>query len=170
MAAFADSVMLACVGSRDLAGRIADLPKPVLDHFQPAAAIDRKWSRAKSPDTPIWTTPVTGGLVTVAEPSPDRCEVTGMKLPVEDTFRMVIDAAQIAHPDFKSVPIKPGYNPIVYQLERVQDGVRYTVHLEGSEPGGLGHPDRMLAGHAFRFSLLWAVVVRQPETAKPMFR
>jgi len=170
MIAFAESVTLACLTSRAQGGQIADLPKPILDHFQPAAAIDRKWSRAKTPDTPVWTTPVMGGLVTITEISPDRCEVTGMQLPVEDSFHMVINGAQAGYPDFKSVPIKPGYNPVVYQLERVQDGVRYTIHLEGSEPGGLGNPGRMLMGHAFRFSLLTAVVVRQPEAAKPVFR
>jgi hypothetical protein len=168
--AFVDSVVLGCVASRDDTGRIADLQKDLLDHFQPAAAIDRKWSHVKDAATPVWTTPVMGGLITIAEPSPDRCEVTGMQLPVDETFKLVMVGAKAIHPDFVDQPIKPGYDPIAYQLERTFNGMRYIVHLEGSEPGGLGHPDRMLAGHAFRFSLLMAVVIRQPESAKPPYR
>ncbi len=93
-----------------------------------------------------------------------------MQLPVEDTFQIVLKAARVVYPDFTDVPIKPGYNPIVHQLERTQDGVRYVLHLEGSEPGGLGNPGRMLSGHAFRFSLLSAFVIRQPVSDKPPFR
>ncbi len=60
-------------------------------------------------------------------------------------------------PDFKPVPVKPGYDPIVYQLESVSGGVRYIVHMEGAEPG--------TPLHALRFSLLYAYVLRGPASA-----
>ena len=89
---------------------------------------------------------------------------------MDPTFQVVLLANAKDPNPMTLVPVKAGYNPIAYQLERVTDGQRYIVHLEGAEPGGPGHPLAMAQGHAFRFSLLHAWGVRQPADAKPMFR
>ena len=98
----------------------------------------------------MWVTSKLGSNMTITEPSPKRCEILAMQLPVDRTFQTVVFALSKALPGFKPVHVEPGYNPIVYQLEMISNGARYVVHMEGAEPG--------LPLHALRFSLLYAWV------------
>ncbi|HTX51128.1 MAG TPA: hypothetical protein VME40_17275, partial [Caulobacteraceae bacterium] len=103
---------------------------------------------------PVWITSKLGYLMNITEPSPKRCEVHAIQLPVDRTFQAVVFALSKVLPDLKPVHVEPGYSPIVYQLEMVSDGARYVVHMEGAEPG--------VPGHALRFSLLYAWVQQEP--------
>lgn len=82
-----------------------------------------------------------------------------MQLPVDATFQPVLYAMRKAFPEFKPTPVQPGYNPIAYQLERVDKGDRYILRMEGAEPGA--------PGHTLRFSLLYGWVARQPVEGQP---
>jgi hypothetical protein len=152
--AFGNAVM-DCLQSRMGNRMIKDLGNDAAIKVLPATAADKRWAPSKIPSTaPVWITAKLGYDMNITEPSPDRCEVLAMELPVDRTFRAVAYALTTTFPDFKSVPVKPGYNPIVYQFESSDDAARYIVHMEGAEPG--------LPGHAFRFSLLFAYVQREP--------
>ena len=166
---FARAVILQCAYSHARGVGIADLPESARQGFHRADADERKRMApfARDPNVPVWTSDSLGSHLNLAELSADRCLVVASGLPVEPTFRSVMAAAQTVRPDWRAVPIKGGYNPIAYQLERNEGGKRYVIHLEGSEPGGLGHMDRMLAGHAMSVTLLIADVIVQPAAAKP---
>ena len=157
-----------CLYSLERGGGIADLPAEAQRELRPALPQER--FLYPDPKVKVWATDKFSSHVLAAERNENRCEVVADQLPVEATFKGVMGALHQADRGFIDYKIEPGYNPIVYQLEKTEGGFRYIVHLEGSEPGGLGHPDRMLAGHAFRFSLLNAFVIKQPESAKPPFR
>ena len=163
---FAGAHLGGCLASREAHGGVADLPASARAHFQPAAPGDRAFSLAKSAATPVWITPASGGRLTVDEPTPERCEVLAIDLPVEATFQLALAVARQTQPDFADVPAPKGYNPIAYQLERTVGAETYVIRVEGSEPGELAHPGRMLAGHAFRFSLLRGYVERRAATAR----
>jgi hypothetical protein len=148
-----------CLQSRLSSQTIADLADGAAIRVRAAPTQDR-WLAGPhtSVDTPVWITDELGGLMTIIERSPERCEITAIQLPVERTFRTVIYALQQTRPDFAPVHVEPGYNPIVYQLESVGGGVRYIIHMEGAEPGE--------PGHALRFSLINAWVERQAADAQ----
>jgi hypothetical protein len=155
--------MLDCLRTRMAGQMIKDLPAAERTNLKPASAGDRQWVGSTVPaGAPLWTSERLGYLLMIAEPSPERCEVRAVQLPVERTFQAVLFAMGKALPDFKPVDVKPGYDPINYQLEDVDQGQRYVFHLEGAEPGA--------PGHMLRFSILSGVVVRQPVTDHPAFR
>jgi hypothetical protein len=151
-----------CLRTRMDGQSIRDLPASDRADLRPASADDRIWAQNPSPETPVWVTEKLGYLLSIAEPAPERCEVRAIQLPVEDTFRVVRFAMSKAFPDFKPVTLRPGYDPIAYQLEMVDHDTRYVLHLEGAEPGA--------PMHAFRFSLLYALFLRQPASQPPAFR
>ena len=154
---FGDALM-DCLQSRMSGHMISDLGDSAAIRVRAAPSADRWLAGPRTPaDTPVWITEPLGGLLAIVEPSPDRCEINAVQLPVDRTFQTVLYALQQARPDFRQVHIEPGYNPIAYQLESVVQGARYVIHLEGAEPGA--------PGHALRFSLLYAYVARQPASA-----
>jgi hypothetical protein len=157
-----------CLYALEHNGGIADLPPEAKSDLRPALPAER--FLFKDPAVKVWTTDLYGQHVLIAERTADRCDVVADQLPVEGTFGQVRTRLHQADAALADQPVKGGYNPIAYQLERTAGGMRYIVHLEGSEPGGLANPGRMLMGHASRFSRLMAFVVRQPESAKPPFR
>ena len=166
--AFVHVALVQCLRSRVAGVMISDLPPEIRGDLRRATAQYSVLVREAA--APNWVGGTLGGLMVVSEPSRERCDVTAMQLPVDPTFQYVLKANAATRDPLAPVSVKAGYNPIAYQLERVTDGQRYIVHLEGAEPGGLGHPLTMAQGHAFRFSLLHAWVVRQPADAKPLFR
>jgi hypothetical protein len=153
--------MMVCLRTRTGNQTVNDLAPGDRADFQPAAAADRKWAGKVADATPVWVSTKLGYLLNISEPSPERCEVHAIQLPVERTFQAVLFAMGKAMPEFKPVALRPAYNPIAYQIEQVEHGTRYVFHMEGAEPGA--------PGHALRFSLLYGVVVRQPATDKPVF-
>jgi len=152
-----------CLYGLEHASSISELPVALKADLRPASTEER--SMFQDPATKVWTNDTYGRHIVLAERTADQCEVNADQLPVEATFAVVRQGLQEADPELKAYPIEPGYDPIAYQLERVENGSRFIVRLEGSEPGGLGHPMRFLAGHAYRFSLLYAKISRQPESA-----
>jgi hypothetical protein len=156
-----------CLYSLEHSGGVADLPAEAKADLRPAKPAER--FMFKDAAIKVWTTDTYRDIVLLAERSPDRCDVVATKLPVEVTFAAVMTRLQQADPNLQAVPVKPGYNPIAYQMERLVDGSRFIVHLEGTDPDVPGHPG-LLTGHAYRFSLLNAWVIRQPAAAKPQFR
>jgi len=156
--AFGKAIILSCLGALENGQSIADLPEGARSDLRPATAEERKMSRGNGKPVPVWASLTLPGL-TVTETSPKRCDVTAMQLPVDETIRHNMGALSQIRPGFHDVPQKPGYNPIVYQMEGDETGAHYIVHMEGAEPGGFGH--------AFRFSLLWGWVIRQDAGAKP---
>ena len=157
-AAFAHVVLVQCLGSRAAGVMISDLPPELRGDLR--AATPQDGMLVRDPAVPNWVGATLGGLMVVSEPSRERCDVTAMQLPDEPTFQYVLKANAATRDLLAPVSVKAGYNPTAYQLERVTDGQRYIVHLEGAEPGGLGHLLAMAQSHAFRFSLLHAWVVR----------
>lgn len=146
--------LMNCLQSRLSGQTVGDLGDSAAIRVRAAPAQDRWLAGPDTPAaTPVWITDQLGGLLTIVEPSPDRCEINAIQLPVDRTFQSVIYALQQARPDFARVHVEPGYNPIVYQLESAGGGVRYIIHMEGAEPGE--------PGHALRFSLIYAYVERQ---------
>jgi hypothetical protein len=154
-----------CLFALEHGSDIAALPAQARIDLRPAAPPER--FMFKDPAIKVWTTEALGRHVLLAERTADRCDVVADQIPVDSTFQLVMDRLRQADPELKTVPVKPGYNPIAYQLERTLGGARYVVHLEGAEPAGAAG---FLRGHTYRFSLLNAWIVRQPETAKPLFR
>ncbi|HEX3888663.1 MAG TPA: hypothetical protein VHW05_14295 [Phenylobacterium sp.] len=149
-----------CLYSREHDGGVIDLPPQAKADLRPALPSERLVF--KDPKTRVWTTDLYGAHVLLGELSPGKCEVIADKLPVEATFRNVIARLRSADPTLVSEPVKPVYWPIAYQLARTIEASRFTVHLEGSEAGGLGHPLRMLEGHAYPYNLLLATIERSP--------
>jgi hypothetical protein len=154
-----------CLFSLEHGQDIAALPDQIKMDLRPATAPER--FLFKDLAIKVWTTDAFGSHVLLAERAAGRCDVVADQLPVDATFQMVMERLRQADPELKPYPVKPGYNPIAYGLERVIGGSRYVVHLEGAEPSGAAG---FLRGHVFRFSLLNAWVVRQPQDARPMFR
>ena len=137
-------------------GMISDLPNDPPMRLRPAPPGDRRLAGTPPAEEPIWITDQLGSLLVIAEPSRDRCEVNAIQLPVDRTFQTVIYTFQQVLPGFTQVHVEPGYDPIVYELQSVVQGMRYVVHMEGAEPGA--------PGHELRFSLLYAYVTREPTT------
>jgi len=155
--------MFACAGTRFEHKMLADAPPEVRNELQSASEADRRWAGPSiTPESPVWVTKHLGHLLTIAEPSLDRCEVAATQLPVERTVTALNNAVVTTFPEFKIVALKPGYDPIAYQYELVRDDTRYILHVEGAEPGA--------PGHELRFSLLLGAVVRQPATDAPPYR
>ena len=101
---------------------------------------------------PVWDVPSAKGIVVVWEPKAGDCEVMAYGPPVDLTFKAVVADAKKQAPKLVDVPIQPGYDPIVYRLNAVENGaVRLDVVLHGAEPG--------TPGHTFRFSMLKALVM-----------
>jgi hypothetical protein len=151
--AFAKAILFDCMSALETGQPIADLPEVERSDLRPATPDERKMSRGRDKAVPVWASRTLGVNLTVTETSPQRCDVTAFQLRVDETFRRAMGAVALARPSFHDVPQKPGYNPIVYQMEGDYNGAHYIVHMEGAEPGGFGH--------AFRFSLLSAWVIRQ---------
>ena len=100
---------------------------------------------------PVWDVPAAKGIVVVWEPKSGDCEVMGYGPPVDLTFKAAVADAKKLAPKLVDVAIEPGYDPIVYRLNEVENGaVRLDVMLHGAEPG--------TPGHTFRFSMLKALV------------
>jgi len=154
--------MTRCLYSSQHGTSISDLPAALKADLRPASPEER--FLFEDPTTNVWTDDTYRSHIVLAEHAADNCEVVADQLPVEATFAVVIQELQKADPGLKARPVKPGYDPIAYQLESVKNGSRFVVRFEGSEPGGLAHPMRFLAGHASRFSMLYAKVRRQPES------
>jgi hypothetical protein len=151
-AAFGKAMLLSCLLAMETGKPIADLPDTARADLRPATPEERQVSRGNGKSVQVWASQTLPGL-TVTETSPQRCDVTAIQLPVEETIRHNMSALAQLRPGFHDVPQKPGYNPIVYQMEGDEAGAHYIVHMEGAEPGGFGH--------AFRFSLLSGWVIRQ---------
>jgi hypothetical protein len=145
--------LMKCVQSRLNGGMISDLPNDPPMRLRPAPAGDRWVAGPPTSDEPLWITDQLGGLLVIAEPSRDRCEVNAIQLPVDRTFQTAIYTIRQVLPDFTQVHVEPGYNPIAYELELIAKGARYVVHMEGAEPGA--------PGHELRFSLIHAYVTRE---------
>ncbi len=152
-AAFGGAILFACMSALETGQPIADLPEAERSALRPATPEERNMSRGRDKPVPVWTSLILGGHLTVTETSSSRCDVSAYGLPVDETFRQAMAAVALARPDFHDVPQKPGYNPIVYQMEGDYNGAHYIVHMEGAEPGGFGH--------AFRFSLLSGWVIKK---------
>lgn len=150
--------LMKCVQSRISSGMIRDLPNDPPMRLRPAPPGDRWVAGTPTSDEPLWITDQLGGLLVIAEPSPDRCEVNAIQLPVDRTFQTAIYTFRQVLPDFTPVHVEPGYNPIAYELHLVSQGVRYVVHMEGAEPGE--------PGHALRFSMITAWVERRAADAE----
>ena len=157
--AFGEALLVTCLNAVESAQPIADLPESLRSDLRPATPEERKMSRGHDKPVPVWTSLIMGGHLTVTETSPQRCDVSADQLPVDDTFRLAMGVLGHVRSDFHAVPQKPGYNPIVYQMESDAKGAHYIIHMEGAEPGGFGH--------AFRFSLLTGWVIRQDAATKP---
>ncbi len=153
MAAFDKALLVSCLQSLEQQKPIADLDSQLRSDLVPATSEERNFVASRHPDAPVWSSQTLGSHLSVIEVSPQRCEIWANQLPVERIFQSAIGAIEHVMPDFRAVPQKPGYNPIVYQYEADRDGVHYTIHMEGAEPGGFGH--------AYRFSLLSAWVTRK---------
>lgn len=139
---------------------IKDLTEVERGGLQPATPDDRRLSPLAKSGDPVWETPAMGSLMSVAEPSPSQCIVTANQIPVLASFAMTTFVASNMYSDIKSVQAKSDYWPVVYQLQYIDGSSRYTICLEGAEPGA--GPN-----HASRFSVLVAYVVKQPVDAKP---
>jgi hypothetical protein len=155
--AFGGAVM-DCLQSRMGGQTLRDLSDTAAIKLNAATEQDRKWAPPWTrPETPAWTTQPLGSLMVLTEPTADRCEISATQLPVDSTFRSVAFALGKAFPEMRRVTVKPGYDPIVYEFEMTQADAKYVVHMEGAEPG--------TPGHALRFSLLYAYVLRQPANS-----
>jgi hypothetical protein len=152
-----------CLYSLEHSGGIEGLPAEAKADLRPATAAER--SVFRDPAIKVWTTDAYGTFVLLGERTPDRCEVVAQQVPVDATFQAVMRRLQNADPNLAPRPVKPGYNPIAYQLERTANGQRFIVHLEGAEPSGAAG---FLSGHTFRYSLLSAFVSRQPDAVRPV--
>jgi hypothetical protein len=154
-----------CLYSREHGGGVADLPPEAKADLRPALPAERFMFKDEA--TKVWTTDLYGAHVVIAEPSPGKCQVVADQLPVDATFRRGLARLHSADAALREEPVQPGYWPIVDQLERMVETTRYTVRLQGAEPGGLAHPMQMLAGHASPCSLLIAQVERSPDAPQP---
>lgn len=157
-----------CLFSSEHKSSILELPADLKADLRPASPQERLLF--DDPTTKVWTDDTYRSHILLAEHAGGDCEVVADQLPVEATFAFVIKELQKADPSLEMQPVEPGYNPIAYQLEASKDGARIVVRLDGSEPGGLAHPIRFLAGHASRFSMLYAKVKRQPGRAPSLAR
>jgi len=157
-----------CLVSLENGGGVEGLADRMKAGLRPATPSER--FLFKDPAVKVWAQDPFGAHVLLAEKSPERCDVVADQLSVDETFHLTLSNLKKVTGDFSDVPVRSGYNPVAYQIERVENGVRYVVHLEGSEPGGLAHPGALFAGHAYRYSLLNAFVVKQAESATPPFR
>jgi hypothetical protein len=151
-----------CLYSSEHRTSISELPAALKADLRPASSEER-FLFENDPTTKVWTDDIYRSHIVLAEHAEGECEVVADQIPVEATFAVVMQDLRKADPALRPHAVKPGYDPIAYQLESVKNGSRFTVRLDGSEPGGLAHPIRFLAGHASRFSMLYAKVRRQPE-------
>ena len=108
-------------------------------------------------DAPAWGVAPAAGNVVAYEPAAGVCKVFAYGPPVELTFSEVLRRVQKTAPDFTETHPTPGYDPIVFGLERTQADKKITIQLSGAEPG--------TPGHAFRFSTLKATVTLTPVIA-----
>jgi len=148
--AFSSAVIMTCLTQQERGGTIRDLPDEYRSDLVVAEGPDQHWPGNDDPKGDVWISRTLGSHLRVATVGTGKCEVIADQLPVDDTLRKTQLAAEHLNPPFSYVPAKPGYNPIVYQDERVKDGKRIVIHTEGSEPGGFNHMSR--------FSLLYAAV------------
>ena len=154
---FSTALIDACLGSLETGISAASVPAAQALQLHPASANERKLSPAKDDNTPVWSTGLLGEHLTIAAMTADKCLVTADQLPIEDVVRATTARISESHPDFGDVPQSRGYWPVVRQWERIERGVRYTIHIDAAEPGA--------PGHAFRFSLIQATVARSATLA-----
>lgn len=152
-----------CLYSTEHKASMSELPPALKGDLRPAFPEERLLF--EDPTIKVWADDTYRSHILLVEHAAGGCEVVADQLPVEATFAVVIRELLKADPALKTQRAKPAYNPIAYQLEAVRNGSHIVVRLDGSEPGGLAHPIRFLAGHASRFSMLYAKVRRQTEPA-----
>ncbi len=152
--AFALAVLSSCLTALESHTPIAGLDPGLRKDLRPVTDAERKRAPFKDKTVPMWSSLTLGSHLTVSETSATQCDVIADQLPVEETYREVLTVVKQANPGWYDVPQKPGYNPIVYQVEGDYQGAHYAVHLDGAEPGALFH--------AYRHSLLTARVTRTP--------
>lgn len=149
---FAAALVDGCLVSLEASAPIFDSPSAKMLQLRAATADEREFSPAKDEKTPVWVTAALGQHLSIAEMAPDKCVVTMDQLPVDDTLKIATAYVMAARRDFADVPQTPGYWPVVREWTRIEQGVRYTIHIDAAEPGA--------PGHLFRFSLITATVTR----------
>jgi hypothetical protein len=140
--AFSKAVIFSCLTRQERGVGIGDLPLEYRDDLVRAQGDDRRWPTSEQPNGTVWISRTLGSHLRVAEMTPNRCEVIADQLPVSETLERTQQVAESLRPPFSPVGVKPGYNPIVFELERRISGSHTTIHMEGAEPGGLGHFSR----------------------------
>jgi hypothetical protein len=148
--AFSKAVIFSCLTRQERRISIADLPSEYRDDLVLANPNDIIRLGGKQSNGPVWISRTLGSHLRVEEISPTRCGVFADQLPVAETLEKTQQVAQTLRPPFSPVEVKPGYNPVVYEVERMVNGARIKIHMEGAEPG--------FPGHDSRFSILWAIV------------
>lgn len=156
---FKEGALAYCLEAALRGAAVGELPPALRRGISPADETMRGLVEASNPAGPIWDVATAKGIVVVSEPRPGVCEVVAYGAPVERTFKGVLSDARKKLPDLKAVPIKPGYDPIVYRLEQGEAAGGVALELRGAEPGA---PGRM-----FRFSMLTARVTYAPKAAAP---
>lgn len=149
---FANGVIV-CLKAVEAGGSVADLPESDRAGLTPSPASQREMLGPDA-DSPTWDVAPAKGIVMVFEPKRGGCRVLAYGPPVRLTFDETARRATAAYPDFVDRPLTAGYDPIVSGLERPAGVDRLVLELRGAEPG--------TPGHAFRFSMLNAVVRRVP--------
>lgn len=135
---------------------LAELPPELMSGIAPADESMRGMVKHSNPTGPIWDVLSARGIVLISEPKAGVCEVVGYGAPVEATFKATLKDARKRSSELAPIPAEAGYDPIVYQLEQTVGAASIMLRLSGAEPG--------TPGHAFRFSMLSAVVRRAPST------
>jgi hypothetical protein len=156
-AGFREGTVRYCLEAALRGVTIGELPEGDRTGLAPASPSIRDMVRATNPTGPLWDVLSAQGIVVVSEPAPGACEVLAYGPPVERTFKAVLKDAKKRSKALADVPVKPGYDPIVYRLEQADGGAKIALDLSGAEPGA--------PGHFFRFSMLNAKVTR--EAAAP---
>ncbi|MCR5873733.1 hypothetical protein LRS10_05805 [Phenylobacterium sp. J426] len=156
-AGFQEGAIAYCLQAALRGVAVGDLPAEARQGIAPADETMRGMVEASNPKGPLWDVASAKGIVVVSEPKPGVCKVMAYGAPVERTFKGVLNAARKTLPAFKPVPIQPGYDPIVYRLERNEPAPAIALELRGAEPGA--------PGRLFRFSMLTARITYTPGEA-----
>ena len=154
---FSTALIEARLGSLETNTSAANVSAVHVLMLHSVSATERKLSPAKEENTPVWTTGLLGEHLTITAMTAEKCVVTADQLPIEEVIQQTTARIGASHADFGDVPQPPGYWPVVRQWERIEGGVRYTIHIDAAEPGA--------PGHAFRFSLIQATVARSAASA-----
>jgi hypothetical protein len=148
--AFASAVIFTCLTRQERGGSIDDLPAEYRSDLTLADGSDQKWPSNEQPTGRVWISRTLGSHLRVATLGSGKCQVIADQIPVDETLRKTQLSVEKLNQPFSPVQVKPGYNPVVYEDERVTNGTRIIIHQEGAEPGA--------PGHLSRFSLLIATV------------